>query len=285
MRIETKRLYLRQMTEDDFDLMSLIWMERCSTLFEKLADGHESQAKFLQNMWETSQDPTTLTYLIFLWDGDRFCSRVNMQKTDEKIPELGIDLLGEYQNHGYGPEVITAFANWYGKSRHISEIKVLITAVNTRSAHVFQKLGAEYIQDDPSFFEGRGESGKGPAGKAGGHHGGPARAGIPSETAHYGRFRYRPVTLPGFSATSSGVPAATICPPALPPLGLMSMRESAFRITSRSCLMTTTLDPCSIRVRNTLSMKYFPPNCTRLASCGGGCKWNGLPGSAWESSV
>lgn len=33
--------------------------------------------------------------------------RVNMQKTDEKIPELGIDLLGEYQNQGYGPEAIT----------------------------------------------------------------------------------------------------------------------------------------------------------------------------------
>lgn len=152
MRIETKRLYLRQMTEDDFDLMSLIWMERCSTLFEKLADGHESQAKFLQNMWETTQDPTMLTYLIFLRDDDRFCGRVNMQKTDEKIPELGIDLLGEYQNRGYGPEAIAAFANWYGKSRHISEIKVLITAANARSAYVFQKLGAEYIQENPFFL-------------------------------------------------------------------------------------------------------------------------------------
>ena len=153
MRIETKRLYLRQMTDDDFDLMSLIWMERCSTLFEKLADGHESQAKFLQNMWETTQDPTMLTYLIFLRDGDRFCGRVNMQKTDEKIPELGIDLLGEYQNRGYSPEAITAFANWYGKSRHISEIKVRITAANARSIHVFQKLGAEYMQDDSSFLK------------------------------------------------------------------------------------------------------------------------------------
>ena len=79
--------------------------------------------------------------------------RVNMQKTGEKIPELGIDLLGEYQNQGYGPEAIAAFANCYGKSRHISEIKVRITAVNTRSAHVFQKLGAEYMQDDPSFLK------------------------------------------------------------------------------------------------------------------------------------
>lgn len=153
MRIETKRLYLRQMTDDDFDLMSRICIERCPMLFEMFDGDEELQEKFLRDMWETTQDLTILTYMIFLWDGDQFCGRVNMQKTDEKIPELGIDLLGEYQNHGYGLEAIPAFANWYGKSRHISEIKARITAANARSAHVFQKLGAEYVQDDPSFLK------------------------------------------------------------------------------------------------------------------------------------
>ena len=152
MRIETKRLYLRQMTDDDFELMSRIWMERCPTLFKMFDDGEELQKKFLRDMWGTTQDPTILTYVIFLQDGGQFCGRVNMQKTDEEIPELGIDLLGEYQNQGYGPEAIPAFANWYGESRHISEIKVLITAANARSAHVFQKLGVEYIQENPSFL-------------------------------------------------------------------------------------------------------------------------------------
>lgn len=152
MRIETKRLYLRQMTDDDFELMSRIWIERCPTLFEMFDDGEELQKKFLRDMWGTTQDPTILTHVIFLRNGGQFCGRVNMQKTDEEIPELGIDLLEEYQNQGYGPEAIAAFANWYGKSRHISEIRVLITAVNTRSAHVFQKLGAKYIQENPSFL-------------------------------------------------------------------------------------------------------------------------------------
>ena len=34
MRIETKRLYIRQMTDDDFDLMSLIWIDQCPSLFD-----------------------------------------------------------------------------------------------------------------------------------------------------------------------------------------------------------------------------------------------------------
>lgn len=149
MQIETKRLYIRQMTEDDFELMSLIWMDWVPV---PLRDNQKACEELFGGLWETTQDLTVLTYMIFLRDGDRFCGRVNMQKTDEKIPELGIDLLGEYQNRGYGPEAITAFANWYGKSRHISEIKVRITAANARSAHVFQKLGAEYIQENPSFL-------------------------------------------------------------------------------------------------------------------------------------
>lgn len=150
MRIETKRLYLRPMTDDDFDLMSRIWMDWVPM---PLRDNKKACEELFGGLWETTQDPTVLSYMIFLRDGDRFCGRVNMQKTDEEIPELGIDLLVEYQNQGYGPEAIAAFANWYGESRHISEIKVLITVVNTRSAHVFQKLGAEYIRDDPSFLK------------------------------------------------------------------------------------------------------------------------------------
>ena len=152
MRIETKRLYIRQMTEDDFERISRIWTERCPTLFEMFDGGEELQEKFLRGMWETTQDPTILTYMIFLRDGDRFCGRVNMQKIDEEIPELGIDLLGKYQNQGYGPEAIAAFVNWYGENNHISEVKVRITAANARSTHVFQRLGAQYMREDPSFF-------------------------------------------------------------------------------------------------------------------------------------
>lgn len=148
MRIETRRLYIRPMTDDNLDLMSLIWLERSPTLFD---NDKEFQEKILPELWKTTKNPSVLSYLIFLRDGGQFCGRVNMQKIDEEVPELGIDLLEKYQNHGYGPEAITTFANWYGENRHVSEIKVRIMTVNTRSTHVFQKLGAEYLQEDSTF--------------------------------------------------------------------------------------------------------------------------------------
>lgn len=153
MQIETDRLYIRQITEEDRGLMSLIWMERCPTLFDLFHGDKEIQEKFLREMWETTQDPTLLTGIIFLRDGERFCGRVNMQKIDKEVPEVGIDILEDYQNRGYGPEAIAGFANWYGESRHISKIKVLIAAGNTHSTHVFEKLGAEYAQDNLSFLK------------------------------------------------------------------------------------------------------------------------------------
>lgn len=148
IRIESKRLYIRQMMDGDFELISLIWLERSPTLFD---GDKEFQEKLLRELWESNQGPNTLTGLVFLQNGDRFCGRVNMQKTDEEVPELGIDLLGEYQNQGYGSEAITAFANWYGESHHVSEIKVRIMAVNTRltveQASQRQILQAQVLQD------------------------------------------------------------------------------------------------------------------------------------------
>lgn len=153
MQIETDRLYIRQITEEDHGLMSLVWIERCPTLFDLFDGDKDIREKFLQDMWKTTQDPALLTGIIFLRDGGRFCGRVNMQKIDQDVPEVGIDILEAYQNQGYGPEAIAAFANWYGENRYVSKVKVLIAAGNTHSTHVFEKLGAEYAQDNLSFLK------------------------------------------------------------------------------------------------------------------------------------
>ncbi len=152
MQIETRRLYIRQMTDDDFNRMSLVWLEQWPTLFDLFDGDEEIQAKFLRDMWETTQDPTLLTGLIFLKDSGQFCGRVNIQKTDQEVPEVGIDILKEYQNQGYGPEAVIGLVNWYGESHHVSKVKARVAAGNTHSTHVFEKLGAEYIREDPSSF-------------------------------------------------------------------------------------------------------------------------------------
>lgn len=148
MRIETERLYIRQLTDKDFDLISLIWMDSWPRLIKQ---DKSALDRLLHGFWDAAQDPTILTGLIFLRDGDVFCGRVNMQHTDQKMPEVGIDLLRVYQNQGYGSEAIVGFVNWYGTNHYISEIKVRISALNACSTHMFTKLGANLICETSMF--------------------------------------------------------------------------------------------------------------------------------------
>lgn len=150
MWIETERLYIRELAEGDFDLISSVWRERFPPI---LLDNKAESDVFLQNLWNDTRSSTILTGLIFLCNGNTFCGRVNMQNIDTEKPEVGIDILQNYQNHGYGPEAITGFVNWYSSSRCISQIKVCISSANAHSIHVFEKLGAEFILEQPMFSE------------------------------------------------------------------------------------------------------------------------------------
>lgn len=88
--------------------------------------------KLFQHFREGTQEPSLLTGLICLRDGDVFCGRVNMQNTDQKTPEIGNDFLSARQNQGYGPEAITGFANRYEENCHVSAVKVRIAEASAR---------------------------------------------------------------------------------------------------------------------------------------------------------
>lgn len=150
IQIETKRLYIRQLADNDFDLMCRIWKERFPPLMLTNKTAYED---LLHGLWNEAQTSSVLTGLLFLRSDDVFCGRVNMQYIDRAVPEVGVDILRDYRNHGYGPEAVTGFVNWYGSSRCISQIKVCISSKNAHSIHVFEKLGAEFLFEKPMFSE------------------------------------------------------------------------------------------------------------------------------------
>ena len=89
MQIKTDRLYIRQVTDEDFELISLIWRDWIPAF---LRDNEAACNGLCHKLWEDMKDPVTLTGIIFLRDRNRFCGRVNMQKIDEEVPELGINI-------------------------------------------------------------------------------------------------------------------------------------------------------------------------------------------------
>src|SRR5438045_2680216 len=76
--------------------------------------------------------------------------------------------------------------------------------------------------------------------------------------------RNLPVCERLFFATSSGVPAATICPPPSPPSGPRSINQSASAIKSRLCSMTMTEWPASTRRGNTSTSRRTSAMCNPM---------------------
>lgn len=151
--IETKRLYIRGISEQDIDHYCAIQTEINGTGLGELLTQTEYAETTKSVLWKELNQKDRFNTLIFLKETDNLCGQVCMQHTDANTPEIGIDILPEYQNHGYGPEAILTFAGWYSKIYGIQQIKVCIAEGNNHSRHVFKKLGAEYIGALPVFTE------------------------------------------------------------------------------------------------------------------------------------
>lgn len=147
--IETQRIIIREIEDTDRDLVYQLSKE--SVMLSALPQDEKYQEMYKQTCWEEVNRPSIFNALIFHKETGSFVGKICMQFIDDPLPELGIDLLQKYQNCGYGPEAIVPFANWYGQQHGLSQIKVRISKENNHSRHVFEKLGAIYNEDTPSF--------------------------------------------------------------------------------------------------------------------------------------
>jgi len=96
--------------------------------------------------WETIvEDKEDINYSVFLKNGD-LLGRVALQEIGESVPELAIVIVKKYQGQGYGAKILKEWLNWVCKNMGYNRINVKIDNSNTRSKHLFKKIGA--IVDD-----------------------------------------------------------------------------------------------------------------------------------------
>lgn len=149
--VKTKRLLIRELNENDFDVVVPLIKE--GELISKYLDDPEILELFLKKSWKEIRKPDIFNGLIFLLNSNEFCGRICMQNINDSVPEIGIDILNKHKNNGYAPESIAAFANWYGEKHSIKLAKVRIWKNNTHSIHVFEKLGAKFEGQHPYFSD------------------------------------------------------------------------------------------------------------------------------------
>ena len=144
--ITTERLFIRNLVEEDRPMVFKLYRkDRC---FE---NDSECQRIIDNILWEEITAENICNGIIFLSDTKEFVGKVCVQFTDRKIPEVGIDILENHRNKGYGPEAVVGFLSWFSKEYNINKFKVKIFKDNKHSIHVFEKLGAEFVKSAPGF--------------------------------------------------------------------------------------------------------------------------------------
>lgn len=103
-------------------------------------------------MWEQTVNGETRVYAIYNKEC-QFCGSMELQKPTSNTPEIGIDLLENFQNKGIAPSVILLFAKAVCERQTVQYFLIKIAASNSHSRHVFEKLGAEFIREEESYYK------------------------------------------------------------------------------------------------------------------------------------
>ena len=145
--IETKRLYIRKNTENDYQYYKMLYAGENNPINKFYKNDPELLEKSCYNTFVKCKDEV---FLVFQKDTDDFCGRLELRDLDDD-KELGVDFLEEHQNKGFGTESIIAFCNWLHKNRNYSELIIRIDPANERSQHVFKKLGVILLGQKSAF--------------------------------------------------------------------------------------------------------------------------------------
>ena len=89
------------------------------------------------------------THAIRLVNDERFIGWITIYKNHEGNPDLGISLIHECRNKGYGPEAVMLFVNYLYKAYGLKQITVRIEDKNLQSQRAFAKLGVEFDKEEP----------------------------------------------------------------------------------------------------------------------------------------
>ncbi len=75
-------------------------------------------------------------------DSNEFIGWIVLQRDKAGRPEIGISLIPDKRNKGYGPEAVQLFANYLYEKYGLTEVYVRISSENVQSQKAFSKVGA-----------------------------------------------------------------------------------------------------------------------------------------------
>ena len=138
--LKGEHIRITPMTEQDEAAYSQLLLGELHDRFEKTL-GLKPPARLTSTLNHTSGDET---HAIRLLDDEHFIGWITLQKNEENKPDIGISLIVEQQNKGFGPEAVMLFANRLHDVYGLKEVFVRISDKNVQSQRAFAKVGAVF---------------------------------------------------------------------------------------------------------------------------------------------
>ncbi|MFX1367209.1 MAG: GNAT family N-acetyltransferase [Promethearchaeota archaeon] len=158
--LETERLVLRQLVEDD----SENWFQNLSddevaaligmAPLERVEESHD----IIKSFGDRFERGAGMAWAIILKEDEGFIGTCSYEKIDRHnlSGEIGYDLLKEYWGHGFMTEALRAVIDYGFEFLRLNRIEAHTAAINSASRSLLRRLGffEEGIFRESSFFRG-----------------------------------------------------------------------------------------------------------------------------------
>jgi ribosomal-protein-alanine N-acetyltransferase len=143
--LETERLRLSWLTEDDADLMLAIWNDPDFIRFvgdRGVRTLDEAREAMRQGVMKLYRDYGYGPYRMSLPGSDEAMGICGLFKRDNlEYPDIGYGLLPAFCGSGYAFEAAHAVSEHAREHMKLAELCAIVTPENTRSVHLLEKLG------------------------------------------------------------------------------------------------------------------------------------------------
>lgn len=109
---------------------------------------------FFEKQWKNRRQEKSLYVSIFRKQDSVYLGNIDLSNIDSTTPELGIDVMKQYQRKGVAYDTLRMFVKWANKTfNNIEYFLVRIYSDNSASLNLFQKLGATKIGEEASEYQ------------------------------------------------------------------------------------------------------------------------------------
>ena len=133
---ENDDILLRAVSEDQKDYMFRV---SCECSFFKHEFENDTYRKYL---WEEFIDKNAANYCIYINDTMDFIGYCGIKDLTREIPELAIELLSKYRNHGYGFQALSLLMDQFSVITGEKIFRTRVEVDNYASQSLHRKLGA-----------------------------------------------------------------------------------------------------------------------------------------------